>query len=162
MTCLFSYFFYAPSYVNLFLAYAFCRIDDLSWGTKGLDNESKSKEESIRMKFTEEKIRFSLKWLGANTFVSLVLVGLANNYDIQNYIIWIFSAYFAALLLIKTIFVLIYLLRYYTITGFKVSRKVKQVAAMSHQAARTKKYLTDFVRKMKEQEIDAHIDQINE
>ena len=114
------------------------------------------------MKFTEEKIKFSLKWLGANTFVSLVLVGLANNYDIQNYIIWIFSAYFAALLLIKTIFVLIYLLRYYTITGFKVSRKVKQVAAMSHQAARTKKYLTDFVRKMKEQEIDAHIDQINE
>lgn len=34
---MFSYFFFAPSYVNLFFIYAFCRIDDLSWGTKGLD-----------------------------------------------------------------------------------------------------------------------------
>lgn len=37
VTSVFSYFFYAPSYVNLFFIYAFCRIDDLSWGTKGLD-----------------------------------------------------------------------------------------------------------------------------
>lgn len=40
---MFSYFFFAPSYINLFFIYAFCRIDDLSWGTKGLDTESKSK-----------------------------------------------------------------------------------------------------------------------
>lgn len=43
VTSLFSYFFYAPSYVNLFMIYAFCRIDDLSWGTKGLDTDTKSK-----------------------------------------------------------------------------------------------------------------------
>jgi chitin synthase len=43
LTSAFSYFFYAPSYINLFFIYAFCRIDDLSWGTKGLDSEKKSK-----------------------------------------------------------------------------------------------------------------------
>ncbi len=37
VTSVLSYFFYAPSYINLFFIYAFCRIDDLSWGTKGLD-----------------------------------------------------------------------------------------------------------------------------
>ena len=34
---LISYFFYAPTYMHLFVIYAFCKIDDLSWGTKGLE-----------------------------------------------------------------------------------------------------------------------------
>jgi len=37
VTSILSYFFFIPSYINLFFIYAFCRIDDLSWGTKGLD-----------------------------------------------------------------------------------------------------------------------------
>ena len=32
-----DYIFYSISYVVVFYTYAFCRIDDLSWGTKGLD-----------------------------------------------------------------------------------------------------------------------------
>lgn len=32
-----SFLFYAPSYLNLLNVYAICRIDDISWGTKGLD-----------------------------------------------------------------------------------------------------------------------------
>jgi len=31
------YLFYTPTYVNILQIFAFCRIDDLSWGTKGLD-----------------------------------------------------------------------------------------------------------------------------
>jgi chitin synthase len=34
-----SYIFYVPSYINTLLVYSFCRIDDLSWGTKGLDDD---------------------------------------------------------------------------------------------------------------------------
>ena len=30
------YFYYQPTYAHLFVIYSFCRIDDLSWGTKGL------------------------------------------------------------------------------------------------------------------------------
>lgn len=33
-----SYLFYTPTYVNILQIFAFCRIDDLSWGTKGLDS----------------------------------------------------------------------------------------------------------------------------
>jgi chitin synthase len=32
-----SFLFYSPSYLNLLNVYALCRIDDISWGTKGLD-----------------------------------------------------------------------------------------------------------------------------
>lgn len=31
------YLFYAPTYLHILVIYAFSRIDDLSWGTKGLD-----------------------------------------------------------------------------------------------------------------------------
>lgn len=35
--CVPAYIFYSATYIHLFLIYSFSRIDDLSWGTKGLD-----------------------------------------------------------------------------------------------------------------------------
>lgn len=32
-----SFFFYGPTYIHVLMIYAFCKIDDFSWGTKGLD-----------------------------------------------------------------------------------------------------------------------------
>jgi hypothetical protein len=75
---------------------------------------------SIRKKFSDEKITFFLKWISLNVIVSIVLIGLSNNFDIQNYIIWVFSAYFAISLIIKLIFVIIYLLQYYIVKRIKV------------------------------------------
>ena len=42
VTSLLSYLFYAPTYINILMVFAFCRIDDLSWGTKGLDADASS------------------------------------------------------------------------------------------------------------------------
>lgn len=39
ITSLLSYIYFTPTYVNILQIFAFCRIDDLSWGTKGLDGE---------------------------------------------------------------------------------------------------------------------------
>lgn len=36
------YLFYAPTYLHILTIYAFARIDDLSWGTKGLDKTAVS------------------------------------------------------------------------------------------------------------------------
>ena len=36
ISTMFPYFYYQPTYSHLFVIYSFCRIDDLSWGTKGL------------------------------------------------------------------------------------------------------------------------------
>jgi chitin synthase len=32
----FSFIFYGPTYLNILNIYSLCRIDDISWGTKGL------------------------------------------------------------------------------------------------------------------------------
>ncbi len=37
ITSLLSYLYYSPTYINILQIFAFARIDDLSWGTKGLD-----------------------------------------------------------------------------------------------------------------------------
>jgi len=34
-----SFIFYTPTYLNILNTFALCRIDDISWGTKGLDTE---------------------------------------------------------------------------------------------------------------------------
>jgi cellulose synthase/poly-beta-1,6-N-acetylglucosamine synthase-like glycosyltransferase len=36
-----DYLAYAPTYIHLLIIYAFCRIDDLSWGTKGVGTTEK-------------------------------------------------------------------------------------------------------------------------
>ena len=52
-----SYVFFSPSYINLLVIYAFCRIDDLSWGTKGLAGDSQ-KNNQIEMEFKWRKFVF--------------------------------------------------------------------------------------------------------
>lgn len=34
-----SFIYYTPTYLNILNTFALCRIDDISWGTKGLDAE---------------------------------------------------------------------------------------------------------------------------
>lgn len=36
----FSFLFFGPTYLNILNIYALCRIDDISWGTKGLDSNT--------------------------------------------------------------------------------------------------------------------------
>lgn len=35
-----SFLFFNPTYLNILNLYSLCRIDDVSWGTKGLDAQS--------------------------------------------------------------------------------------------------------------------------
>ena len=35
----FSFVFYSPTYLNILNIYALCRMDDISWGTKGLNSD---------------------------------------------------------------------------------------------------------------------------
>lgn len=39
LVSLISYIFYTPTYIHILMIFSFSRIDDLSWGTKGLDDD---------------------------------------------------------------------------------------------------------------------------
>ena len=38
-----AFIYYSPTYLMILNVYALCRIDDISWGTKGLDSEAGGK-----------------------------------------------------------------------------------------------------------------------
>jgi len=44
----FAFVFYTPTYLILLNTYAICRIDDISWGTKGLDADVNSNDSKLR------------------------------------------------------------------------------------------------------------------
>ncbi|CAD8199613.1 unnamed protein product [Paramecium pentaurelia] len=75
------YFYYQPTYMHLFVIYSFCRIDDLSWGTKGLTNTGSS---SVNSDKAYQKFKFLLTWLVLNTLVTAVLLIL---FQIQIYLL---------------------------------------------------------------------------
>jgi cellulose synthase/poly-beta-1,6-N-acetylglucosamine synthase-like glycosyltransferase len=37
------YLYYSPAYIHTLLIFAFCNVDDLSWGTKGSDSKHEIK-----------------------------------------------------------------------------------------------------------------------
>jgi len=69
------YIYFSPTYIHLLIIYAFCRVDDLSWGTKGAgdhksgpDSDDAVKEDGKMMKF-----RFVITWLASNFFMAASL-----------------------------------------------------------------------------------------
>ncbi|EAR99426.2 chitin synthase (macronuclear) [Tetrahymena thermophila SB210] len=58
---------YQSQYIHLLLIYAFCRIDDLSWGTKGSDVSSSQKDVSKKIKFS-----FVTKWFLVNVILGFL------------------------------------------------------------------------------------------
>lgn len=79
----FAYIYYLPSYVHSFLIYAFCRIDDLSWGTKGLDSADDNQKTA---EFKQYKIDFISIWILCNALVGFGIIYLNTIRTYDNYI----------------------------------------------------------------------------
>ena len=57
------YIYFSPLYIHTLLIFAFCRIDDLSWGTKGLEAGS-STQGNIELLFKWSKFVFVINYWG--------------------------------------------------------------------------------------------------
>lgn len=67
-----SYLYYQAAYTHTFVIYAFCNVDDVTWGTKGVHNDkNKNSKES---KYYENKVAFMGKWIAANGVISFLLI----------------------------------------------------------------------------------------
>ncbi|CAD8134467.1 unnamed protein product [Paramecium octaurelia] len=86
------YIYYMPTYSHLFITYSFCRIDDLTWGTKGLTQELENKDQNNRESNKKyQKSKFLIKWILWNVGVVLIFY-LLFSFKIQNIIIIIVLA----------------------------------------------------------------------
>lgn len=107
--CVIHYLYYMPTYLHIMVVYAFCRIDDLSWGTKGAhdaEESNKSKE------YKDFKVNFVSTWLMVNAILSYIIVVLMSNYDYKSIFLTILITFITALVCMKSFFALIYQLKY--------------------------------------------------
>jgi len=75
-----SFLFYSPTYLNILNIYSLCRIDDISWGTKGLDSEGSGTNGAVKGGWKLLKFVHVFKYVIWNIIVSAVLLTLGSSY----------------------------------------------------------------------------------
>ncbi|CAD8051812.1 unnamed protein product [Paramecium sonneborni] len=66
------YIYFMNAYTHLFQIYAFCRIDDLSWGTKGLIGDNSK----VNNSYSLSKYKFVAKWICLNSLLITIIFGM--------------------------------------------------------------------------------------
>ena len=108
----FSFMFYGPTYLNILNIYSICRIDDISWGTKGLDVTVSNEEKSRKENWKKIKLLHVSKYLLWNSIVAFILMTLANDYTPRFILTYIIMVILSGTLLIKVIIGLMFTLNY--------------------------------------------------
>ena len=107
----FSFLFYGPTYLNILNIYSLCRIDDISWGTKGLDSAGST---NSKLKDAWKLIKFIhvAKYVCWNIIVGVVILSLGSSYTPRFFITIIMIAIMGASLSLKIIVGIGYMIKY--------------------------------------------------
>lgn len=73
----FSFIYYTPTYLNILNTFALCRIDDISWGTKGLDAED-NRNKDLKDSWRSIKILHVAKFLFWNILVGFAMLAVSS------------------------------------------------------------------------------------
>ena len=104
------YLYYMPTYLHIMVVYAFCRIDDLSWGTKGAhssDPTAKSKE------YKDFKVEFVSTWLISNAIISYIVIVITSDPSNQDVFLTVLIFFITLLVSIKAFFAFLYAIKFY-------------------------------------------------
>ena len=71
-----SYLYYQAAYTHTFVIYAFSNVDDVTWGTKGVqqDRSASIKNSQRQDDYYRSKTKFFGKWIVSNTAVCFILI----------------------------------------------------------------------------------------
>ena len=110
----FSFLFFSPTYLNILHIYALFRINDISWGTKGLDaTHSSAKNAAIQETWSVIRLLHVGKYMFWNIVVGLVLLTLGADYVSRFTITFLIMMILGITLLIKVGIGIYYLCSYY-------------------------------------------------
>jgi chitin synthase len=113
-----AYIYYQPSYINLFVIYSFCRIDDLSWGTKGQISDDTRLTE-YQNDATLQKFKFVTAWVLFNGLLSVVLIFLLNSdfaLELQVFLVFMFVLVSLALVFVRSFCSILFNIHFYCFT----------------------------------------------
>ena len=106
-----SFLFYSPTYLNILNIYALCRINDISWGTKGLDASS-SKNAQIESTWSIVRMIQVGKYIFWNIIASMLLLTLGSDYLTRFWITFIIMIILLITLFLKAFLGAIYMIKY--------------------------------------------------
>ena len=108
----FSFLFYAPTYLNILNIYSLCRIDDISWGTKGLDSGGSTKNKDLKDSWRLIKMVHVAKYVFWNIVFGVILLSFGSSYVPRFYITFGIVILMAFSIGIKIFVAVIYLIGY--------------------------------------------------
>lgn len=108
----FSFMFFGSTYLNILNIYALCRIDDISWGTKGLDTGVSGGAKERQDSWKKIKIVHVVKLVFYNGVAGFILLFLGNDYQTRFYITFVIMILLAFTMLVKVILAIVYLVGY--------------------------------------------------
>lgn len=106
-----SFIFYNPTYFIILSFYALCRIDDISWGTKGL-NQQNTKQSKMQEKWKLIKLIHVGKYAIWNITAGVLLVSFSSLYYPQFFISFAIMIVIVITIGLKIIIGCLYLLKY--------------------------------------------------
>lgn len=107
-----SFAFYTPTYLIILNIYALCRMDDLSWGTKGLDSEGGGKDAAVLNTWKIVRTIHVGKLVFWNVLVAGLLIHFGSNYLIRFYLTFALMIIIASTMLFKVICGILYYFYY--------------------------------------------------
>lgn len=141
--CVIHYLYYMPTYLHIMVIYAFCKIDDLSWGTKGsydAEENAKSKE------YKDFKVGFVATWLLINGIISYIVIVLMSDQSYKDIFLTVLITFITGLVAVKSFFAFIYQIKYVFYDQPLYKRTLEKNAPIYHRQG---KEITEYYEKMK-------------
>lgn len=107
----FSFLFFTPTYLNILNIYSLCRIDDISWGTKGLDTGS-DKNANLKGGWKLLKFLHVTKYVVWNIVFASILLTLGSNYTARFFVTIIMVVIIGMSMSLKVFVGIIYMFYY--------------------------------------------------
>lgn len=108
----FSFLFYGPTYLNILNIYSLCRIDDISWGTKGLDSGAGGQNSKLKDSWKLIKFIHVSKYVFWNIVVAAIILSFGSSYTPRFFITIIMIGLMGTSLSVKIVIGLLYMIKY--------------------------------------------------
>lgn len=107
----FSFLYFGPTYLQILNIYSLCRIDDISWGTKGLDSGS-SRNNNLKDSWRLIKFVHVSKFVVWNIILGVVLLTLGSSYTPRFFVTIVMVALIGLSLSLKVFVGILYMIAY--------------------------------------------------
>lgn len=101
LLCFPAFIFFTPTYLSILPIYALARINDISWGTKGLDAAAGKNVSHLQESWRQIRLIYVFKFLFWNIFFGIIFVSMGSTISTRFFITFVIMILLGSTLAIK-------------------------------------------------------------